>query len=168
MAELEPCPFCGGPARSATLLFADEAAEVGCATVECKALAMVTADTEEDAIAAWNRRPSQSLRERRLAEALILANSLTRLEQFEEGDEYRQAVAEARAILSSPAPDPASEPRAIECRSTCARAGCQNLRPHWCSSCGEVDNWEDHYKFHGYCSDDCRAADEAPPFGAVR
>lgn len=66
------------------------------------------------------------------------------------------------------APDPASDPRAIECRSTCSRAGCQNLRPHWCSSCGEVDNWEDHYKFHGYCSDDCRAADEAPPFGAVR
>lgn len=180
MAELKPCPFCGEIGTSLLEGSTYRWAVMACSHCEARApevrkerIGPGFCDQDEiDAREEWNRRPSVppvGEREFRLAEAVVyLLGDLHEVKDDKPDGWADSIVAEARAILSSPAPDPASEPRAIECRSTCARAGCQNLRPHWCSSCGEVDNWEDHYKFHGYCSDDCRAADEAPPFGAVR
>lgn len=111
LSELLPCPFCGASARSAALMFSDEAAEVGCSNEKCEAICMVTAETEAEAIAAWNRRaPLATDRERRLAEAIVYLLGPA------EGPDWSDATAdsilnEARALLAAPS-EPAKAPQA--------------------------------------------------------
>ena len=53
MADLLPCPFCGGDAR--TLQVGDDSFAARCLSVECAAAGLWCL-TPEGAIAAWNRR----------------------------------------------------------------------------------------------------------------
>lgn len=59
MAELKPCPFCGGEAKTGYAL--DDYNRWGVSCTGCGCIVVVeewkgVADTEENAIAAWNRR----------------------------------------------------------------------------------------------------------------
>ena len=58
MAELKPCPFCGGEAFTVENLYYCEPGRVGLWTVECNGCHATTFeyDSEQEAIEAWDRR----------------------------------------------------------------------------------------------------------------
>lgn len=58
MAELKPCPFCGGKAHKCFSVYS-EGYRYGCFTVNCMANLynqLISFETDEEAIKAWNTR----------------------------------------------------------------------------------------------------------------
>jgi Lar family restriction alleviation protein len=59
-AKLKPCPFCGAEPRVRPVRNHSNGmryASVVCWNDDCKVSVHATGDSEEEAIAAWNRRP---------------------------------------------------------------------------------------------------------------
>jgi len=64
--ELLPCPFCGGNAHLEPELYSDENASevIGPASVSCMNCgAAIWGDWSDDALTAWNRRPTPTDKE---------------------------------------------------------------------------------------------------------
>lgn len=124
MAKLKPCPFCGEIGTSLLEGSTYRWAVMACSHCEARApevrkerIGPGFCDQDEiDAREEWNRRPSVppvGEREFRLAEAVVyLLGDLHEVKDDKPDGWADSIVAEARAILSSPAPDPASGPRA--------------------------------------------------------
>ena len=57
MAELKPCPFCGGKAwLNGTIMWSDLSKRFSVFCCECRVETPRTSHTKEEAIEAWNRR----------------------------------------------------------------------------------------------------------------
>lgn len=118
MAELKPCPFCGEIGTSLLEGSTYRWAVMACSHCEARApevrkerIGPGFCDQDEiDAREEWNRRPSVppvGEREFRLAEAVVyLLGDLHEVKDDKPDGWADSIVAEARAILSSPAPDP--------------------------------------------------------------
>ena len=87
--DLKPCPFCGGVAYLRDDVSHSTAYFIGCATEDCFG-EFHWGQTEAEAIAAWNTRPTP------LAEALAVV-----LEAMKDGEVWGRAVNAAMPIINA-------------------------------------------------------------------
>lgn len=115
MTELKPCPFCGAKDITArdNPRDPDNASEaIGPASVHCSSCGGIFGDWIDEAIAAWNRRPSPSISEGEV-EALLSGKSAV-LAHTKEHAQNLYTV--ALACLKSHGVDPEADLVAAEAR----------------------------------------------------